>query len=103
MTHAFLTSAIFGGEWSASRSGRFTSKKGATLFIEYELVWVPKPIWTPWMTENLLPHRDSKSELSVLQLVSSLCTDAARVVSADSRHGNITKSTPSTRDGAYQP
>jgi hypothetical protein len=27
--HVFLTSALHGGEWSASRSGRFTLREGA--------------------------------------------------------------------------
>jgi hypothetical protein len=28
-THVFLTSVLVGGEWSASRPGRFTSREGA--------------------------------------------------------------------------
>jgi hypothetical protein len=28
-THVFLTSAVVGGEWSASRSGRFTLRERA--------------------------------------------------------------------------
>jgi hypothetical protein len=28
-THIFLTAALVGGEWSASRPGRFTAKEGA--------------------------------------------------------------------------
>jgi hypothetical protein len=35
-THLFLTSALVGGEWSASRPGRFTPRERAsrTLWIE---------------------------------------------------------------------
>jgi hypothetical protein len=42
----FLTSALVGGEWSASRPGRFTPGKKTPVPIVYEVGWTPEPVWT---------------------------------------------------------
>jgi hypothetical protein len=50
--HIFLTSALAGGEWSALRPGRFTSRARAhgTHSIGG---WVdPEPVWTTLRREN---------------------------------------------------
>jgi len=39
----FLTSAIEGGEWPASPSGRLTLKKKTTMRIELEEEWAAEP------------------------------------------------------------
>jgi hypothetical protein len=44
--HVFLTSALPGKEWSASRSGRFTPGKENPVPTGYEVVWAPGPVWT---------------------------------------------------------
>jgi hypothetical protein len=44
--HAFLTSEIDGGEWSASRPGRFTPGKKPFVSNGEEAGWAPKPVWT---------------------------------------------------------
>jgi hypothetical protein len=45
--HIFLTSALVRGEWSATRSGRFT------LGTHWRGGWVvPEPLWTMWRKEN---------------------------------------------------
>lgn len=49
--HSFLTSAVFGEEWSASRSGHFTSGENYLFSIEQEGGWIPKSLW-------ILPGRD---------------------------------------------
>jgi hypothetical protein len=41
-----LTSALVGGELSASRPGRFTSGKELPVPIVYEVGWTPEPVWT---------------------------------------------------------
>jgi hypothetical protein len=41
---SFLTSALDGGEWSASCLGRFTP--GEIIPGTYEAGWVPEPVWT---------------------------------------------------------
>ena len=40
--YSFLTSAMYGGEWSTSRPGRFTSGN------EQEAGLVPESAWTLW-------------------------------------------------------
>jgi hypothetical protein len=44
----FLTSALDGGEWSASRAGSFILEERAPVPIGYEAGWFPEPIWTLW-------------------------------------------------------
>jgi len=42
-----LTSALDGGEWSASRPGRFTPRERAA--DTHWIGWVaPEPVWTRW-------------------------------------------------------
>jgi hypothetical protein len=61
-THVFLSSALFGGERSASRLDRFTP--GAH-WIEG---WVgPEPVWKTWRSENPSTYRDPNSDPSVVQ------------------------------------
>jgi hypothetical protein len=50
----FLTTALDGGELSASRPGRFTPKKESSEPIEYGAVWSLVPVWTLWGRENFL-------------------------------------------------
>jgi hypothetical protein len=45
--------------------------------IGYEAGWTPEPVWTVWRSENSWPHRDSNSDLSVVQPVASRYTDYA--------------------------
>jgi hypothetical protein len=52
----FLTSALAGGEWSASLSGRFTSGEITT---STHHVWAPEPVWMPWKRDKYCLHRDS--------------------------------------------
>jgi hypothetical protein len=50
--HVFLTSALVGGEWLASRSDRFTPGERVpdTHWIRG---WVaPDPVWIIWTSEN---------------------------------------------------
>jgi hypothetical protein len=45
--HIFLTSALVGGEWSASRPGRF-NPGGTAPGTHWIRGWVdPEPVWTP--------------------------------------------------------
>jgi hypothetical protein len=46
-THS-LASALDGGEWSASRPGRFIPGKGPLVPTEQEAGWAPEPFWTRW-------------------------------------------------------
>jgi hypothetical protein len=45
--YSFLTSALDGGEWSASRPGRtLPPGKGPPVPIVQEAGWAPEPVWT---------------------------------------------------------
>jgi hypothetical protein len=72
--HVFLTSALVGGVWSASHSGRFTpwEKAPGTYRIGG---WAPESVWALWRRENSFPYRDSNSDPSVVQPVASSFTD----------------------------
>jgi hypothetical protein len=73
-SYIFLTSALIGGEWSASRPCRFTPGERA-----FDTHWVGGRVglWTKWRRENSWPYRDSNSDVSVVQPVASRYTDYA--------------------------
>jgi hypothetical protein len=54
VTPPFLTSVLDGGEWSASRPGRFTSAERSPVPNEQEAGWAPDPVWTLWSRETFL-------------------------------------------------
>jgi hypothetical protein len=46
-SYPFSTSALDGGEWSASRPGRVIAQgKGVPVLIVQEAGWTPEPVWT---------------------------------------------------------
>jgi len=45
--HEFLTSALDGGDWSASPPGRFTPGRNKVP-IGWEAVWAREQVWTQW-------------------------------------------------------
>jgi hypothetical protein len=69
--HVFLTSALVGGELSASRPGRFTPWESVP-----DIPWVGGWVGPrTWGRGNSCPYRDSNSDPSVVQPVSSRYTD----------------------------
>jgi hypothetical protein len=66
-----LTSALDGGEWSASRPGRFTPGKRA-LRNHWMGGWVD-----PNAGKNSYPHRDLNSDPAAVEPVASRYTDYA--------------------------
>jgi hypothetical protein len=60
--HVFLTSALVGGEWSDSSSGRFTLGETAPVPIWQEAGWTPEPVWTARRREYSCPYRNSNSD-----------------------------------------
>jgi hypothetical protein len=50
--YEFLTSALDGGGWSASRPGCFTSRERNPSTIGQEAGWVPESVWTRWSREK---------------------------------------------------
>jgi hypothetical protein len=52
-SYSFLTSALDGGEWSASRPGRaLAPEKGPLVPIVQEAGWAPEPVWTQRLQEK---------------------------------------------------
>jgi hypothetical protein len=52
-SYSFLTSALEGGEWSASHPGRALLRgKEPPVPIVYEAGWAPKPVWTQRLEEK---------------------------------------------------
>jgi hypothetical protein len=50
---SFFTSALDGGEWSASRPGRtLLPGKGPPVHIGQEAGWAPEPVWTQRLEEK---------------------------------------------------
>jgi hypothetical protein len=45
---SYTSTAVDGGEWSASRPGRFTQGKKSPIPIGWEAAWVPEPVWMLW-------------------------------------------------------
>jgi hypothetical protein len=52
-SHSFLTSALHGGEWSASRPVRdLALGKGPSVPIGEGAGWAPQPVWTQRLEEK---------------------------------------------------
>jgi hypothetical protein len=72
--YIFLTSALAGGEWSASSPYRFTPGERA-----HGAHWAGEPVLMTWRSKNSCPHRDSNSDLSVFQPV-AIPTTLSRLI-----------------------
>jgi hypothetical protein len=70
-SYSFSTSALDGGEWSASRPGRaLPPEKGPPVPIVQEAGWAPEPVWTKRLEEkSFAPCRGSNPDRPVVQPV----------------------------------
>jgi hypothetical protein len=69
-SYSFLTSALDGGEWSASRPGRaLPPGKGPPVPIVQEAGWAPEPVWTQVRGNILCPCRGSNLDRPIVQSV----------------------------------
>jgi hypothetical protein len=50
--HIYLTSAVAGSKWSASRPGCFTTEEKPPVPTIRAVGWAPEPVWTTWRREN---------------------------------------------------
>jgi hypothetical protein len=74
LIHNSLTSALDGGEWSVSGPYALPPEKEPPVPIGQEVGWTPEPVWTTWRSNNSWPYRDSNTNLSVVQPVTSHTT-----------------------------
>jgi hypothetical protein len=51
-SYSFLTSALDGVEWSASRPGRALPRERPPVPIVQEAGWAPEPVWTQRLQEK---------------------------------------------------
>jgi hypothetical protein len=78
-SYSFSTSALDGGEWSASRPGRALAPgKGPQVPIVQEDGWAPEPVWTQGVQETSFRLcRGSNLDRQVVQPVARHYTDWA--------------------------
>jgi hypothetical protein len=76
-SYSFMTSALDGGEWSASRRGRTLPPwKGPPVPIVQEAGWVPEAVWTQILEEkSSCLCRESNLDRPVVQSVVRHYTD----------------------------
>jgi hypothetical protein len=71
-SYSYLTSALDGGEWSASRPGRaLPPEKGPPVPAGYKTGWAPEPVWTQ------RPEEKSSAPAPIVQPVDRHYTDWA--------------------------
>jgi hypothetical protein len=64
-SYSFLTSALDGGEWSASRPGRALHPgKGPPVRIVQEAGWAPEPVWTQRLEEKSFATAGDRTPVS---------------------------------------
>jgi hypothetical protein len=76
-SYSFLTSALDGGEWSASRPDRaLAPRKGPQVPIVQEAGWAPEPDWTQRLEEKSFRLcRGSNFDRPIVQPVARHSTD----------------------------
>jgi hypothetical protein len=76
-SYSFTTSALLGGEWSASRpGGALSPEKGAPVPIGKETGWAPEQVWTQSLEEKSSRLcRGSNLDCPIVQSVARHYTD----------------------------
>jgi hypothetical protein len=91
-SYSFFTSALHGGEWSASRPSRaLPPRKGPPLPIVQEAGWAPEPVWTQRLEEKPFRLcRESNLYRLVVQPVARHYTDWAIQLTEINNTNNMT-------------
>jgi hypothetical protein len=77
IAHTFLTSALDGGEWSASRPGRFTPRERA-LGTHWMGGWVgPRAVLDMVKRKIPSPRQESNPRTPIVQPIAQHCADGA--------------------------
>jgi hypothetical protein len=64
-SYLFTTSALDGGEWSASRPGRaLLPGKGPPVPIVQEAGWAPEPVWTERLEEKSFASAGDRTSIA---------------------------------------
>jgi hypothetical protein len=64
-SYSFTTSALDGGEWSASRPGRaLPPGKGPPVPIVQEAGWAPEPVWTQRLEEKSFAPAGDRTQIT---------------------------------------
>jgi len=64
-SYSFTTSALDGGEWSASRPGRiFPPGKGPTVPFGQQVGWGPVPVWTQRLEEKSFTPAEDRTSIA---------------------------------------
>jgi hypothetical protein len=64
-SYSFTTSALDGGEWSASRPGRaLPPGKVSPVPIVQEAGWAPEPVWTQRLEEKSLASAGDRTSIA---------------------------------------
>jgi hypothetical protein len=86
-SYSFLTSALEGGEWSASRPGRALPQgKEPTVPIVQEAGWAPEPVWRQRLEEK--SSASVGDRIPAVQSVVRHCTDWATPAPYDRSNNN---------------
>jgi hypothetical protein len=86
-----MTSALDGGEWSASRHGRaLLPGKGPLVPIVQEAGWAPEPVWTQRLEEKFFASAGDRTPIvqSVVRHYTDWATPAPKLY--EHRHLNST-------------
>jgi hypothetical protein len=75
--HIFLTSAVVGNEWSVSRLAHFTLEERDPIPTGQASGWAPEPVRKTLTGEKFFPYRESNSNPSAAQPITSHYTDCA--------------------------
>ena len=61
--YLFLSSALDGGSWPASRPGPFALCRATLVPIQQEASWASQPVWKYWRRETFLAHTGIRNVL----------------------------------------
>jgi hypothetical protein len=74
-SYSFTTSALDGGEWSASRPAALSPGKGTPVPIVQEAGWAPEPVWTQRLQEKSFAPAGDRTPIARSRFIYKLHTN----------------------------